>query len=72
MTGLYGTLHLKFPQDFLPIPAHRVDTDGKQNGNILAHHTIGYQPNNLYFPIRQNLHQKTTVQFIYYVHENGY
>lgn len=52
--GFDGILYLEFAQDFLPVPADGIDTDGEQSGNVLARLAFVNQPQHLFFSFRQD------------------
>ena len=54
-TCFNGAFHLKLAQNLLTVPADRVHTDRKLAGNLLAHQTLIYQPENLFLSVRQDL-----------------
>lgn len=54
-TCLNRTFYLKLAQNLLTVPADRVHTDRKLAGNLLAHQTLIYQPENLFLSVRQDL-----------------
>lgn len=52
--GFDGILYLKLAQDFLPVSADGIDTDGEHSGNVLARLTFVNQPQHLFFSFRQD------------------
>ena len=52
--GFDGILYLELAQDFLPVSADGIDTDGEQSGNVLACLTFVNQPQHLFFSFRQD------------------
>lgn len=52
--GFNGILYLELAQDFLPVSADGIDTDGEHSGNVLARLTFVNQPQHLFFSFRQD------------------
>ena len=52
--GFDGILYLELAQDFLPVSADGIDTDGEYSGDVLARLTFVNQPQHLFFSFRQD------------------